>query len=161
MLLDKFSDSILSSAVLTRPTMGEGENGMKLKSFTAHVSKRWFDNQISISIFHQIAQVHHISWTQLKYIDIWKHLNSRHVLIGNFFALPFSWEELLREGGLTILFRGRKSHPFLFDDLLIIYCRVVHKLRWQDFGFFWPPTPLCWHFLWYERCRNVDKKWTF
>ena len=40
MLLDKFSDPIFSSAVLTRPTMGEGENGMKLKSFTAHVSKR-------------------------------------------------------------------------------------------------------------------------
>ena len=92
MLLDKFSDPIFSSAVLTRPTMGEGENGMKLKSFTAHVSKRWFDNQISISILHQIAQVHHISWTQLKHIDIWKHLNSRHVIIGNFFALPFSWE---------------------------------------------------------------------
>ena len=122
MFLEKFSDPIFTSAVLTRPTMGEGENGMKLKSFTAHVSKRWFDNQISISIFHQIAQVHHISWTQLKHIDIWKHLNSRHVIIGNFFALPFSWEELLRERVWQFcLSRGRKSHPFLFDDLLIIH----------------------------------------
>ena len=33
---------------------------------------------------------------------------------------------------------------------------VVHKLCWQDFGFFWPPTPLCWHFLWYERWQNID-----
>ena len=33
---------------------------------------------------------------------------------------------------------------------------VVHKLRWQDFGFFWPPTPLGWHFLWYERWQKVD-----
>ena len=24
---------------------------------------------------------------------------------------------------------------------------VIHKLRWQFFGFFWPPTPLRWHFL--------------
>ena len=24
---------------------------------------------------------------------------------------------------------------------------VVHKLRWQDFVFFWPPTPLHWHDL--------------
>ena len=48
---------------------------------------------------------------------------------------------------------------------------VVHKLRWQDFGFFWSPNvcynktethlllyaPLHWHFLWYERF----KKWNF
>ena len=33
----------------------------------------------------------------------------------------------------------------------------VHKLRRQDFGFFWPPTPLRWHFLWYE----CWQKWTF
>ena len=34
--------------------------------------------------------------------------------------------------------------------------RAVQKLRWQDFGFFWPPTPLCWHFLWYEHWQTVD-----
>ena len=32
---------------------------------------------------------------------------------------------------------------------------VVHKLRWQDLCFFWPPTPLCWHILWYERWQKV------
>jgi hypothetical protein len=26
----------------------------------------------------------------------------------------------------------------------------VHKLLWQVFGFFWPPTPLRWHFLPYK-----------
>ena len=31
---------------------------------------------------------------------------------------------------------------------------VVHKLRWQEFGIFWPPTPLCWHFLWYKCWQN-------
>ena len=36
------------------------------------------------------------------------------------------------------------------DDL-----RVVHKLHWQDFGFFWQPTPLCWHFLLYECWQKV------
>ena len=24
------------------------------------------------------------------------------------------------------------------------------------FWLFWPPTPLCWHFLWYERWQKVD-----
>ena len=33
---------------------------------------------------------------------------------------------------------------------------VVHKLRWQDFGFFWPPIPLRWHFLPYERWQKVE-----
>ena len=33
---------------------------------------------------------------------------------------------------------------------------VVHKLRWQGFGFFLPPTPLRWHFLCYERWQKVD-----
>ena len=32
---------------------------------------------------------------------------------------------------------------------------VVHKLRQQDFGFFSPPTPLRWHFLWYKRWQKV------
>ena len=31
---------------------------------------------------------------------------------------------------------------------------VVHKQRWQVFGFFWPPTSLCWQFLPY-------KSWSF
>ena len=26
----------------------------------------------------------------------------------------------------------------------------IQKLRWQSFGFFWPPSPLCWQFLPYE-----------
>ena len=26
----------------------------------------------------------------------------------------------------------------------------IHKLRWQVFGFVWPPTPLCWQFRPYE-----------
>ena len=34
---------------------------------------------------------------------------------------------------------------------------VVHKLRWQDFGFFWPPTPSVDIF----HGMNIDKKWTF
>ena len=34
--------------------------------------------------------------------------------------------------------------------------RVVHRLRWQAFGFFWPPTPLRWHFLRYKRWQKVD-----
>ena len=33
---------------------------------------------------------------------------------------------------------------------------AVHKLRWQDFCFFWPPTPLRLHFLWYESLQKVD-----
>ena len=33
---------------------------------------------------------------------------------------------------------------------------VVHKLRWQDFGFFGPPTLLHWHVLWYERWQKMD-----
>ena len=36
------------------------------------------------------------------------------------------------------------------------FTNYVHKLRWQNFGFFWPPTPLSWHFLWYERWQKVD-----
>ena len=35
-------------------------------------------------------------------------------------------------------FNYEKSKVFLIIALLI---RVVHKLRWDDFGFFWPPTP--------------------
>ena len=31
---------------------------------------------------------------------------------------------------------------------------VVHKPRWQDFGFSWPPTPLRWYFLWYKRWQK-------
>ena len=34
---------------------------------------------------------------------------------------------------------------------------AVHRLRWQDFGFFWPPTPLNWIFY----GINIDKKETF
>ena len=33
---------------------------------------------------------------------------------------------------------------------------VVHNIRWQNFGFFWPPTPLCWHFLPYECWQKVE-----
>ena len=36
---------------------------------------------------------------------------------------------------------------------------VVHKLRWQDFDFFWPPKLLRWHFIWYERWQKVDIFW--
>ena len=32
----------------------------------------------------------------------------------------------------------------------------VHKLRWQDFSFFWPPTLLRWHFLWYTSWQKVE-----
>jgi hypothetical protein len=32
---------------------------------------------------------------------------------------------------------------------------VVHKLCWPDFGFLWPPIPLCWHFLPYEHWQKV------
>ena len=32
---------------------------------------------------------------------------------------------------------------------------AVHKLS-QDFGFFWPPTSLHWHFLWYKCWQKVD-----
>ena len=39
----------------------------------------------------------------------------------------------------------------------LLFCLVVvHKLCWHDFGFFWPPTPLCWHFLWTKRWQRVD-----
>ena len=34
---------------------------------------------------------------------------------------------------------------------------VVHKLSWQDFHFFWPPTPC----IDDSNGMNVDKKWTF
>ena len=40
--------------------------------------------------------------------------------------------------------------------LLVNGPRVVHKLRRQDFGFFWPPIPLPWHFLPYECWQKVD-----
>ena len=33
---------------------------------------------------------------------------------------------------------------------------AVNKLRLQDSGFFWPPTPLHLHFLWYEFLQKVD-----
>ena len=32
----------------------------------------------------------------------------------------------------------------------------VQKLRWHVFGFFWPPTHLRLHFLWYESLQKVD-----
>ena len=40
---------------------------------------------------------------------------------------------------------------------LTLILGVVHKLRWQDFGFFWPPTPYVDIFY----GMNVDKKWWF
>ena len=39
----------------------------------------------------------------------------------------------------------------------VIYLGVFHKLRWQDFDFFWPPTPSVDIFY----LMNVDKKRTF
>ena len=38
--------------------------------------------------------------------------------------------------------------------------RVIHKVRWQLFVFFWPPTPLCWHFLPYKRWQKSQHFWT-
>ena len=50
--------------------------------------------------------------------------------------------------------RGKEVHfpPHFPLILLMASCLgVVHKLCWQDFGFFWPPKyPLHWHFLPYE-----------
>ena len=40
--------------------------------------------------------------------------------------------------------------------LTCFYLGVVHKLRWQDFGFSWPPTPLRWQFLSYKRWQKLD-----
>ena len=37
-----------------------------------------------------------------------------------------------------------------------VYLEGVHKLRLQDFDFFWPPTPLRLHFLWYKRWQKAD-----
>ena len=44
---------------------------------------------------------------------------------------------------------------YRFHDCLSIK-GAVHKLRWQDFGFFWPPTHLRLHFLPYKRWRKID-----
>ena len=32
----------------------------------------------------------------------------------------------------------------------------IHKLRLQDLGFFWPPTPLRLHFIWYKSLQKVN-----
>ena len=65
-----------------------------------------------------------------------------------------------------IIFRPEmlKLHPYsiMTGDTrveFVIFCvlRVVHKLRWQDLGFFYhlPPCVDMFYFM------NVDKKWTF
>ena len=51
----------------------------------------------------------------------------------------------------------KEMHFDVWPTCVINYMQgVVHKLRWQDFGFFWPPTPLRWQFLRYERWQKVD-----
>ena len=46
---------------------------------------------------------------------------------------------------------------YRFINLEYIWRGVVHKLRWQNFDFFWPSTPLRWHFLPpYECWQKVD-----
>ena len=34
--------------------------------------------------------------------------------------------------------------------------RGIHKLRWQDFEDFWPPSPLCWQIYYISLCSIVD-----
>ena len=45
---------------------------------------------------------------------------------------------------------------FLFTEIILPnQTKCVHTLHWQDFAFFWPPTPLCLHFLPQERWQEV------
>jgi hypothetical protein len=45
---------------------------------------------------------------------------------------------------------------FLVVSKVKFVIRVVHKLRGKVFGFLRPPTPLRWHFVWYERWQKVS-----
>ena len=60
------------------------------------------------------------------------------------FFVPFFFQNLSQQRELKIW----NTLQILFVQELRGNIRVIYKLRWQDFGFFWPPTPLRWHFLW-------------
>ena len=74
------------------------------------------------------------------------------------------WQQMLNDAQ-TNLEDGITSYQFIYVEThgkvrkgqsRSQFLGVVHKLRWQDFGFFWPPTPLRWHFLPYECWQKVD-----
>jgi hypothetical protein len=57
--------------------------------------------------------------------------------------------------GGTLYYLGR-LYRVPFESLLRVQIRcTIHRSSW--FGFFWPPTPLYWHFY----GINIDKKLTF
>ena len=56
---------------------------------------------------------------------------------------------------LTFSFSAGVRHFFLYFFMHVgVTLGAVQKLRWQIFGFFWPPNPLRWQFL-------PDKSWHF
>ena len=48
-----------------------------------------------------------------------------------------------------------QQNPF-FRILFLCYVRGRSQTTLTRFCHFWPPTPLCWQFLWYERWQKVD-----
>ena len=50
---------------------------------------------------------------------------------------------------------GNLGSLVMLDIMSFLY-GVFHKLHWQAFAFFWPPTPLRWHFPWYKGWQIVD-----
>ena len=59
-------------------------------------------------------------------------------------------------GGVEILINSRVTLAKMRVVGLVLWRPIrselggVHKLCWQDFVFFWPPTPLRWHFIPYK-----------
>ena len=47
--------------------------------------------------------------------------------------------------------KNSSNHKILFLHKGL-FTNYVNKIL----AFFWPPTPLCWHFLWYECWQKVD-----
>ena len=88
----------------------------------------------------------------------------QYILINVKSALKYQQVPMKKEisftlhGRFIVSWNTRKniSNNWQFDGKICKQLGGVHKLRLQDFGFFWPPTPLRLHFLWYERLQKVD-----
>ena len=48
-----------------------------------------------------------------------------------------------------------KANSFIVTRL-ILGLRGRSQTTFTKFGFYWPPTPLCLHFLWYESLQKVN-----
>ena len=88
----------------------------------------------------------------------------QYILINVKSALKYQQVPMKKEisftlhGRFIVSWNTRKniSNNWQFDGKICKQLGGVHKLRLQDFGFFWPPTPLCLHFLWHESLQKVD-----